>query len=91
MKQLPSANHGLVSLSDERYKIMTNRERGCLLPENYRKGTVVRLISGVDGNEKPGYHFNSKYVTVCREDATYAEFIGLKKTSILLLEHYEHL
>jgi hypothetical protein len=41
-------------------------------------GKRVRLISGIDGNATPGYHFTKGFVTVCSADAKEAQFIGIR-------------
>ena len=51
---------------------------------NYRNGTIVRLISGVDDNATAGYHFAAGFVTVCRVDTYVPEFIGFRKEQVVL-------
>lgn len=66
-------------LSDERYEIIKTPDilRAGM---HYEVGTIVRLISGVDNSKIPGYHFYKNFVTICREDATLAEFVGFEKS-----------
>jgi hypothetical protein len=52
---------------------------------DYQSGTKVRLISGVNGNSTPGWHYNPEYATVCRIDSDHAEFLGFKRTQLKLL------
>lgn len=49
----------------------------------YQKGTVVRLISGVDENGQPGYHFCPGHKTVCRQSAGHAEYFGIPEKSLV--------
>jgi hypothetical protein len=65
------------TLSDETYTIL-RWGRGIDIPSNYPVGTKVRLISGVDGNPNPGYHFSEGFCTICRVDAETAEYLGIK-------------
>lgn len=51
---------GTVYLSDDVYVLVNNEVHGC-----YRIGQKFRLISGVNNKDKPGYHFNDKWVTAC--------------------------
>ena len=46
---------------------------------SYKKGAFVRLISGINGSDIPGYHINKSYFTVCLEKVKYPQFIGVKK------------
>jgi hypothetical protein len=62
------------NLSNEVYEVKTDTHGS----HNYKSGTKVRLISGVDDNPIVGYHFIPGYVTVCRIDAEHAEFCGFK-------------
>ncbi len=84
MPKLVRGNNETVELSEELYVVIKNAE---LHDHLYPVGTAVRLISGVDGKKAIGYHFHADYVTVCRADATEAEFLGFKKTSIVPLKH----
>lgn len=61
-------------LSDEIYMI-TNDEHTDI---NYKKGALVRKISGVCGSLVPGDHFVKNYTTVCRVDAKVAQLRGVK-------------
>jgi hypothetical protein len=74
------------TVSEEIYEL--TEDRICLgepVPD-YSKGTRVRLISGIDGSHMPGYHGIRGFVTVCRVEATTAEFIGVKKKSLRLVK-----
>lgn len=51
----------------------------------YRRGTKVRLISGVDDSCTPGYHFNSEYVTVCKVGVKTAQFCGVRRRDLKLV------
>jgi len=51
-------------------------------PSGYETGAKVRLISGVDNSHIPGYHFMHGFVTVCRIEADWAEFIGVRKENL---------
>jgi hypothetical protein len=65
-------------LSEQLYVLSTpNRHT-----EDYTKGVRVRLISGVDNSDVPGYHFSRGWRTVCREDAREAEWIGVPLSSL---------
>lgn len=59
----------------------------------WRKGTrsirayhypdaMVRMISGVDGSDKIGYHFSREYVTVCLVEHEEATFLGVKPSEL---------
>lgn len=50
----------------------------------YLPGTRVRLISGINNSNNPGHHFQCFWVTVCRLDATRAEYLGFHKGRITL-------
>jgi hypothetical protein len=50
---------------------------------NIRSGQVVRLISGVDDSDIPGYHFDDRWVTVCPVGAKTAKFIGVQKADLI--------
>lgn len=60
-------------LSDDFYQIISEYHPN----SKYNKGTIVRLISGVDGKMEPGHHFDPAYKTVCRVEAQTAEFCGI--------------
>jgi hypothetical protein len=51
----------------------------------YKKGTRVRLISGVDGKRTPGYHFVAGYVTVCKIDVKIAQFCGVRRRDLKMV------
>lgn len=70
------------NLSSECY-VLKGVENKMLAGSRYQDGVIVRLISGVDGSSKVGYHFSKDYVTVCRVGATQAEFVGVKKNQIV--------
>lgn len=84
MKTLKTFDGRIGYLSDEVYYLNLDNTAGTTY--DYKDGTYVRLISGVDGNKTPGYHFCSEYVTVCRCDAEVAEFVGFKKSEVLLVD-----
>lgn len=79
MITLQSFNGETVYLSDETYQLISDPY---FADENYKAGSIVRLISGVDGHKKPGYHFNKDYITVCRVGAESAEFHGVLKSNL---------
>lgn len=76
MKQIKGYDYKLHNLSDEEYEVLTNGH------PSVKKGTIVRLISGVYNSEKAGYHFDSSFRTVCRSNATTAQFLGIKKSAL---------
>jgi hypothetical protein len=78
MKTIKDYIGNICTLSDDLYCITTNEHPS----KNYKKGTVVRLISGVDGVKIPGYHWNPLYATVSREDVNPAHFVGIKRSSL---------
>lgn len=65
------------NLSDKVYRITKGFNQ-----DNYRTGDLVRLISGVDGNKRPGYHFMPGWVTVCSVKVNQAQFLGLRNDEI---------
>lgn len=67
-------------LSDEIYMISSDEHDSRF----YKKGALVRKISGVDNSSIVGYHFRSEYSTVCRVDATKAEYCGIKNKSLIV-------
>jgi hypothetical protein len=77
MRTIQSANHGTCILSDELYQVWREKDWS---PTHYGIGAKVRLISGVDNNPTPGHHFMDGYVTVCREGADRAEFVGIRRS-----------
>lgn len=76
MEQIQDYDGKLHNLSDKEYEVLTNGHPSC------KKGTIVRLISGVDNNETAGYHFDASYRTVCETNATVAQFLGIKKSAL---------
>ena len=68
-------------MSDEVYII--TKDKG-YVGEDYKEGCKVRLISGVDGSDQPGYHFSPNYVTACSVNVTVAEFVGLRRDTLKL-------
>jgi hypothetical protein len=78
MRTIPSTNHGTCILSDQLYQIW--RENKDWSPTHYGKGAKVRLISGIENSLTPGHHFMDGYVTVCREGAERAEFVGVRRS-----------
>lgn len=73
-----------VTLDDSKVLIVLTNEH-----PSYKKGTLVYPISGIDGNETPGYHFNKDYMTVCRIGASQAEFCGIKKKNLAVASETE--
>lgn len=69
-------------LSNEIYEIMNDDHPS----PDYRTGTLVRKISGVDGSKTPGYHFSKGFVTVCSIHATNAQFCGIESSKLKLVE-----
>jgi hypothetical protein len=69
-------------LSDEVYEILNNDHPS----RDYKKGCLVRKISGVGDSSTPGYHWRPEFVTVCRVGAEYAEFCGIEIDQLKLLE-----
>ena len=49
---------------------------------DYRNGTIVRLISGVDNHFTAGQHFDAEFVTVCRINTERPEFLGFRKENV---------
>ncbi len=49
-------------------------------------GKKVRLISGIDQSEVPGYHPTEGWVAVCPVDIDVAVTLGVKATEITLVE-----
>jgi hypothetical protein len=53
----------------------------------YHSGIKVRLIGGVDDHYNiPGYHFNEDFVTVSKPGANPANFVGVRKNQLELIE-----
>jgi hypothetical protein len=52
--------------------------------QQLKSGEEVQLISGVDNNPIPGYHFAEGYVTICRVGIQYAEWFGILKSDLVL-------
>lgn len=80
-----SWNEDFVTLSDEVYEI----EKHDFTEQNqhpYPIGTKVRLISGVDNQKVPGYHFMCGFVTVCDVNAEFAQFVGIRSQNLKLVE-----
>lgn len=67
-------------LSDEIY--MISNDDHC--SSDYKKGALVRKISGVDNSTIPGYHFMCGFSTVCKVDAKTAEFCGIKNECLIV-------
>ena len=80
MKKIKDSGAKICNLSDEEYEVSTNGHPSC------KKGTIVRLISGVDNSEKPGHHFDPSFRTVCPSSATRAQFLGIKKSALKALK-----
>lgn len=68
-----------VFISDEVYEVIENTI-------HVKKGDKVRLISGIEGNPIPGYHFSSGWKTVCRDNATEPQYLGIRETELRLLK-----
>lgn len=81
MKPILDYHGELRFMSDEVY-VITKGKR--YVGENYKQGCKVRLISGINGSDQPGYHFSPDYVTVCSVNATVAEFVGLRLDTLKL-------
>lgn len=62
-----------VYLSEEVYKIVADNRAD----PPYPVGTYVRLISGVDDSDKPGYHFRCDFRTVSRLGVLVPNFVGV--------------
>lgn len=70
-------------LSDDVYRIKDSNE---MTHHNYPIGMLVRLIGGLNENDNtPGNHFKEGWVTVCRELADKAEFVGFEKDQLELV------
>lgn len=69
------------SLSSDCY-VLKGVDNKMLSGSKYQDGTIVRLISGVDGSRKIGYHFSEGFVTVCRVGAAQGEFVGVGQDQI---------
>jgi hypothetical protein len=80
MKTIRDYQGNICYLSDDVY-ILKNIESS-FTSVNYKDGEYVRLISGVDGSNIPGYHFDPEWVTVCDIYANVASFYGVKKSQI---------
>lgn len=74
-------------LSDEIYELTTDAlvEYVPLYREFYRKGSRVRLISGMDGSDVPGRHWHPDYVTICHIGSDVPYFIGVFRHEIKLV------
>lgn len=75
------------SLSKEVYEIID--VKGTLLDydgTDYKAGTRVRLITGVMNSPVLGYHTDSNWLTVCRNGAWVAEFVGFEKSRLKLIK-----
>lgn len=66
----------MVELSEDLY--LCDEE----IPGIASSSKIVRLISGVRGCTEIGWHFDSKYVTVCPINSEYAIFRGIRKSKI---------
>lgn len=69
-------------ISNEVYRI-TNDNHPSL---KYQGGALVCLIAGVDDSNIVGYHFIPGFKTVCRVDADIAEFCGIDKKFLEIIE-----
>lgn len=72
-------------LSKETYEIITLDGTIHIKDADYAVGSRVKLISGVDDSSVCGYHFRKGWITVCRENAFTAEFLGLPKKNLKLI------
>lgn len=77
-------------MSDKEY-LMSDDVYLQLIDDFYPKGTLLRLINGVDDNETIGYHFNKEYVTVIPVMSDTARWIGMRKTEIVKVGKLKHL
>lgn len=68
-----------VFLSNEVYEVLEDTI-------HVKKGDKVRLISGIDGNPKPGYHPSPGWKTVCRENATEPQYLGILASELKLMK-----
>jgi len=66
------------ALSKEPYVLLFS------IGKDYPRGTIVKLIGGVDGVNKPGYHFLPDCIAVTRPDRV--EFITVRKDEIKMLK-----
>jgi hypothetical protein len=84
MNTIKDHNGNTQNLSDQIYEItkITFPDMHPAVGMGYDIGDKVRLISGIDNNTEPGYHFAKGFVTVCRIDALTAEFLGVKRNHI---------
>lgn len=77
MRTIYSLEGKLCYLSDELYEVTKDHEIN-----NTTAGTLVRLISGVDGSNTPGYHFTNGYYTVHIVGSPHATFRGIPKDKL---------
>jgi len=75
----------IYNLSDEKY-VIVNRDTPTDKHDWRVSGTVVRLISGVCGNETPGYHTKNGWRTVCPIDSDIAKFVGMPWANLKRIE-----
>jgi len=61
----------IVFLSEETYELL--EDFSC-----FKKGDRFRLISGIEGQTTPGYHFTNGWTTVCREKVKSPEYFGIE-------------
>jgi hypothetical protein len=78
MNKIKSYDGRVCYLSEETYEILTDDHTS----SDYKKGAIVRLISGVDNSKVPGYHFDEHYFTVCKIGAVQAQFCGIRKENL---------
>lgn len=71
----------LYILGDDVYVITTDGN-------GYRSKSRVRLISGTNDSSIIGFHPLKTHCTVCSVSATFAEFVGVKKSDIMKESDY---
>lgn len=80
MNKIQGVGSNLIeTLSHEVYLVEKDIE---ISNPKYQKGAFVRLISGVDNNKTPGYHFNNDFATVCSIKSCQAEYVGIPKENL---------
>jgi hypothetical protein len=77
------------SLSDEVYELkcnaysyLSNKFNKNNVGNLYKKGSLVRLISGVNNSIRPGYNPNKGWVTVCSIKAKEAHYVAFRTEDI---------
>lgn len=71
----------LIYLSDDIYVVKRD-----IANTRLKKGDQVRLISGINNSDIPGFHFDQTSVTVCPANSDVPRWIGVYTTNLRKLE-----